>query len=326
VHQFVRKLITEWRRLELPAAGETVVIGVSGGADSLSLLLGMTHLVQTQKLSLRIIAAHFNHGLRGQDSDADEEFVRTTANTLEVEFATKRGHVSDEGNLEQAAREARYDFLRSTAASVHSNLILTGHTINDQAETFLMNLIRGSGIGGLAAMPSVRETELSGVRLVRPLLNWASRENTEGFCVDSRIEYRYDTMNDDTAFKRVRIRRILLPLLADMNPNIVANLAETAARLRELIPADAAHSEVSDSLSIADLVSLDEAVSRSLIRVWLGRQRGTLRALTAKHIAAVDALARSHKSGRVAEIPAGRVVRSGGKLTYLPNKVEKPAP
>src|SRR5688500_6416836 len=110
MHSFLRNLITEWRRLKLAVAEDTVVVGVSGGADSVSLLLALDYLRLAKKLDLRIVAAHFNHGLRNGESDADEEFVRALTTERKIEFAAKRAAALDKGNLEQNARAARYDF------------------------------------------------------------------------------------------------------------------------------------------------------------------------------------------------------------------------
>ena len=112
MHEFVRNLITEWRKLGLPFADATIVVAVSGGADSMSLLLAIEDLVRRKKLKLRIIVAHFNHKLRGKESDADEEFVERYSRDLGFEFATAVGKVSKKGNLEQNARNARYEFLQ----------------------------------------------------------------------------------------------------------------------------------------------------------------------------------------------------------------------
>ena len=239
MHKFVRNLITEWRRLQMPTANGTVIVAVSGGADSVSLLLALCELKKRGKLDLRLVAAHFNHELRGNESDADQEFVRGLTVKHGIEFATERaGKLPGEGNLEQNARAARYDFLTRTARNVQAFAVVTGHTINDQAETFLMNLIRGSGPVGLSGMKPIRvlpdaETEghgdagnsspiaasprhgvaeflpfSSSPLLVRPLLTWAKRIDTEGYCLDAGVEYRYDTMNEDTAF-RVRCKNLL---------------------------------------------------------------------------------------------------------------------
>ncbi len=348
MHKFVRNLNTEWRRLGLPTTNGAVVVGVSGGADSVSLLLALCELKQRGKQDLRLIAAHFNHGLRDGASDGDQEFVRGLTIEHKIEFATeKAGELPAEGNLEQNARRARYDFLTRTAANVEAFGVLTGHTINDQAETFLMNLLRGSGPSGLGGMKPIRflerekteksekETDVDGISpllpftssplLIRPLLTWAKRIDTEGYCVDSGVEYRYDTMNEDTAFKRVRIRKILLPLLKDFNPKIIDTLAQTAGLLQgvavEAFPALEGPKDA--EFALTDLKEVPEAKRLESLRTWLAGRRGNTRRLELKHIQAIERLALSTKSGRTAELPGGgRVVKRDGKLVYEENKVE----
>ena len=307
-----------------------MIVAVSGGADSVSLLLAVHELVRSGKLDLRIVAAHFNHRLRGAESDADQEFVRQLTGKHGIELALGHRTKPFEGNLEQDARDHRYAFLAETASDLNACAVLTGHTVNDQAETFLLNLIRGAGPGGLAGLAPVRplarnENDVDdAVSLVRPLLTWAMREQTEGFCHDKGVQPRYDTMNEDTAFKRVRIRKILLPLLKEMNPKIVTTLASTASLMGQ-IPSKAIESErapVKRYLEIKSLRQLSEPELFGVIRGWLREMRGTTRQLQLIHIAAIGRLAFSDKSGKIAELPGGRVIRSGGKLTFEKNKVE----
>jgi tRNA(Ile)-lysidine synthase len=330
MHAFVRSLITEWRRLDLPVEGETIVVAVSGGADSVSLLLALHDLKEREKLNHRIVAAHLNHHLRGSDSDADERFVKLLTQDLGVELALGGLELVSGGNLEQNARVKRYRFLAETAERVKAFAVATGHTINDQAETFLMNLIRGSGPDGLAAMRSTRTLNPHAADplptlLVRPLLTWAKRGDTEQYCKDRGIEYRYDTMNEDTAFRRVRIRKVLLPLLEDFNPKIVEVLANTANLIQSLPAVDDSENRFAeqDELILGEVRGLDSAELKAAIRTWLHARRGTRRQLGLKHITAVERLILSEKSGRVAEVPGGRVVKADGRLRYEENKVEK---
>ena len=324
MHQFVRKLITEWRGLELPVADSTIVVAVSGGADSVSLLLALEELTKTGKLKNRIVAAHLNHKLRGAESDADEEYVRKLTTRFGLELAV--GHSGElKGNLEQSAREARYEFLLATALKLKAMAVLTAHTVNDQAETFLLNLVRGSGPVGLGGIRPLRRLDKGDVVLVRPMLNWAMRRETEGYCQERGIEYCYDTMNEDTAFKRVRIRKILMPLLEDLNPNIIETLANTAAlmQLSNAVSTTQPKADDSGSLFLADLKLLPQTTLYATLRDWLGQRRGNLRSLELKHIRAIERLVHSEKSGRVAELPGGaRVVKSGGRLRYEENGVD----
>lgn len=363
MNKFVRNLITEWRRLELPTKDATYLVAVSGGADSLSLLLALVDLQKRSKIGHRLVIAHFNHRLRGNESDLDEDFVRKTAGRFDLELALGRGEFQTKENLEQKARRARYRFLTETAAKLSADGIITAHTLNDQAETFLINLIRGSGLEGLGAMKSVRRIdpteeipptplkkqgttdgstksgppaseERERIILIRPLLAWARREMTEQYCHDQGVEYRYDTMNEDRAYKRVRIRKILLPLLRDFNPNIIDVLARTAFLLQEDFQAlekirmyhlpgfeHLSDRDKPEFLPVSELKNLFPSMRRSILRNWLKHHRGNLRGLDSKHMAAIESLIFSRKSGKIVELPRRTAVKKeNGKLIYQENK------
>jgi tRNA(Ile)-lysidine synthase len=332
MNTFLRNFITEWRRLELPFIDSTFVAAVSGGADSVSLLLALKELRAIKKLDLRIVIAHFNHQLRGLESDKDEEFVRHLTSEYGLEFAVGRGNVSHEGNLEQNARTARYDFLTRTAENVHAMGVLTAHTVNDQAETFLINLIRGSGPDGLGGMKTTRSLQAKvqspkpgeldfgpDLILVRPMLSWARRSDTENFCREMGVEYRYDTMNEDLAFKRVRVRKILIPMLEEFNPKIIETLAKTAGLMRNgnAVP-DAPPVGIGEKLALKDLKPLEKPGLYVTLRAWLEHRRGDLRQIDLVHIEAIESLIHSKKSGKTIELPGGdTVMKEGGKLSFV---------
>lgn len=321
MHKFVRSLITEWRRLGLPVEGAAIVVAVSGGADSMSLLLAIADLVKRKKLQLDVTVAHLNHKLRGRESDADEKFVNSVATQLGLNFVSASASISRKKNLEQNARDARYKFLSIVAREENAFAVLTAHTQNDQAETLLMNLVRGSGTDGLSGMPSVRELE-SNVQLIRPLLSWASREDTENFCRDSGVKYRRDRMNDDDAFTRVRIRKTIIPELRKMNPRIVETLARTAELMRRGEGEKGRAGE--GELVLSELKRLEKPELYEVLRTWLRGTRGNLRGVQWKHIEAIERLIFSPKSGKTAEIPGGgRVVKGGGRLRFEKIKVDK---
>jgi tRNA(Ile)-lysidine synthase len=246
--------------------------------------------------------------------------------------------LSHEGNLEQNARIARYGFLTQTAENLHAQGILTAHTLNDQAETFLMNLIRGSGIEGLGGMKIKRvlnsqlstsdseETKIqnpkSKILLIRPLLNWARREDTENFCHLNKIVYRYDSMNENLAFKRVRIRKVLLPMLEDFNPKIVEALAKTSfllqqdfAELQEIAKRENSLGNI--EIQLNDIKNLSPSTRQRVLREWLKNTRGNLRNLDTKHLEAIESVIFSQKSGKTIELPNGEtIVKEDGKLTF----------
>ncbi|HEY2866952.1 MAG TPA: tRNA lysidine(34) synthetase TilS [Pyrinomonadaceae bacterium] len=324
MRRFERELITEWRRLDLPVEDGSIVVAVSGGADSVSLLLALDELRKAKKIGVRFIAAHFNHRLRGDESDADEAFVRELTSERKIELAVGHSTLSIKTNVEQNARVERYDFLQQTAANLKAVAVLTAHTVDDQAETFLLNLIRGSGIQGLSAMSPVRRLSADepDVALVRPLLRWARRADTEVFCHDLGIQFRSDTMNEDESFTRVRVRKILIPLLRDFNPKIVERLAETARLLRSELPTDQHISP--EPLKTVDLLPLAPAGLITLLRAWLGANRGDLRGIELKHIEAIGRLIHSRKSGKTVELPGGDAVfKQDGRLCFSKNLVEK---
>lgn len=321
-------------------------MGVSGGADSLSLLLAIDDLRTRKKLDCRIVAAHFNHKMRGAASEADEEFVKQIVSERGLELAIGHGEIGKKGNLEQNARDARYEFLAQTAKNVGSGYILTAHTVNDQAETFLLNLIRGSGIDGLSGMKPVREWRSEGMEesgsvgdpflpfsslphvpilLIRPLLRWAKREDTENFCRESGVEFRYDTMNEDMSFKRVRVRKMLLPMLAEFNPKIIETLARTANLLSEPGAVAAGFPAAPpDNLLVRELKLLSPQDLHQTLRTWLKTRRGSLRSITLKHIEAIESLIHSQKSGRTTELPGfGLVRKRDGHLSFENIKVDK---
>ncbi|MEP6902526.1 MAG: tRNA lysidine(34) synthetase TilS [Actinomycetota bacterium] len=342
MHKFVRNFLTEWRKLGLPFENASFIAAISGGADSLSLLLVLNELRERKKLQNRFVAAHFNHNLRGEASRKDAEFVRALSEKLDFEFV---GEISDDqyqiskkGNLEQNARVARYEFLTETAQSYKAFGILTAHTINDQAETFLLNLIRGSGISGLSGMKvlnskfqvsSSKFKEKSQISLIRPLLSWARRDDTENFCRENEIEFRNDAMNEDLGLKRVRVRKILLPMLEDFNPKIIETLAKTANLLQTesdilMELKDQKPNTKDPYLFLKDLKTLSKSAVYQVLRNWLKTNRDNLRQLELKHIEAIASLIVSRKSGKMVELPNDEIiVKKEGKIFFQKRKVEK---
>jgi len=324
----------------LPRASATVVIAVSGGADSAALLFALDELIKSKKLKIKMVIAHLNHKLRGKASDADARWVEDISKKLRhpllaAAVDVKKRAAKSNDNLEQAARRARYEFLEKTAKARKASVVLTAHTMSDQAETVLMNLLRGSGADGLSGIEPVRSIAPgSRTLLARPLLSWAKRSDTEGYCCEHSIDFRVDEMNADEVFARVRVRRQLLPLMESFNPKFVESLVRTTEILREdslaLETAAARLLELSldqqpkirsdqtaDSLR-ADLLRLaPPALRRRALRLWLARLRGDLRRLESVHIINVENLLLNTKSGRIVELPGGsKISRKGGLIHF----------
>ena len=208
--------------------GSRLIVAVSGGPDSLAMLHALHRIRYELLLDLHV--AHLDHRLRGVHSTADAEFVATTCAGLAIECTVDSVDVlafqeKRRMSLEEAAREARYDFLTRTANREGANAIALGHTADDQAETIVMNIIRGSGLGGLRGMlpKSTRRLSGSDITLFRPLLN-LSKDDTLRYCEALGISPRIDESNNSREMTRNRIRLELLPMLREFNPEIVASL------------------------------------------------------------------------------------------------------
>lgn len=216
----LNKLQSFLRRYDMLHAGDTVVCAVSGGADSVALLFAM-YLLRS-KLGITVEAAHFNHHLRGDESDRDEEFVKELCDRFNITLHLAGEQVkSGKKGLEAAARDARYGFLKTLPG-----VIATAHTADDNAETLLMHMVRGTGLKGLGAIAPV-----SG-NLIRPMLS-ITRVEILAFLQEYHLSYVQDSSNDTDAFLRNRLRRHVMPLLKEENPQLAENLSAMALRLRE---------------------------------------------------------------------------------------------
>lgn len=210
---------------ELIPSGSRVLCAVSGGADSICLL----HLL-SQREDVSLTAAHFNHQLRGAESDRDEAFVRDLCRGWGIPLTVGRGDVRawatrEKCSLEEAGRTLRYTFLFRAAEAEDCSLVATAHNAEDNAETLLLHLLRGSGLAGIAGITPQTHN------LVRPLLT-TSRREIEAYLAGHHIPHMEDSTNADDAYTRNRVRHQLIPLLEEMNPGFVRRLTAAIPRLR----------------------------------------------------------------------------------------------
>ncbi len=335
VGEVVRQSIAQH---DLVHPGETVVVGVSGGPDSLCLLHVLRNMKDDYGLDLHV--AHLHHGLRGREADADAEMVRTLADAWSLPCTIESADVpalAREHHLatEEAARRARYGFLRRVAGAVGSRCIAVGHNADDQAETILMHWIRGSGLGGLRGMlpvmplceyrlvePPGTESVAPGVRLVRPLLE-VPRIEIEAYCTSHRLEPRFDRSNLDTTYFRNWLRHEVLPMLASHNPNVRETirrsgrvLAGDHALLRSLL-LDAwtriVHTETQEHvvLDLEGWRALPISLQRSMIRESVQRLRRTLRDVTFVQVENAVHVARDGTTGAQSTLPRGLMLTVG---------------
>jgi tRNA(Ile)-lysidine synthase len=287
-------------RLEVPPdVAAPVVVGCSGGADSLALL------ALAADAGLEPIAVHVDHGLR-PGSEREAQVVAGAAARLGARFDARRVHTDAGSNLEARARAARYDALESARAQHEATAVLVAHTADDQAETVLLNLLRGSGSPGLAGMPARRG------RVVRPLLG-VRRSDVRAECARRELVPVDDPSNDDVAFRRNWIRHEVLPLLErgagrDLTP-VLTRQAEVLREESDFLDALARAAWPGEAGPRAqDLARLPEPLARRAVRSWLGPPPPAL--------AEVDGvLAVAHGTRRAVDLAGGRrVQRHAGVL------------
>jgi tRNA(Ile)-lysidine synthase len=356
MHRILHKRVLETvARHGMIRAGDRVGLGVSGGADSVALLRIFADL--RASLGITISVLHFHHQLRGAVADEDERFVKALAGKFGFQFESGRADVATEAkrnrwNLEDAARRLRYQFFASTAASHSLDCVAVAHTADDQAETVLSHLLRGSGITGLAGIHPV-----AGL-IVRPLLDLRRAELRE-YLSSIGQAWREDATNQDTSRTRARIRHELIPFLErDFDPAAVTRLARIASHAREdeafwralederfcaLTTRDAAGAI---SLDAADLLapfpSLTscavssgatraapakpnpaKALTRRLVRRIYAQVRGSREQLTASHVDAVLDLAAKSQSGSAVDLPGMTVERIFNRLIFAEANVRR---
>ncbi len=313
----------------LISSGEIVVVGVSGGADSVCLL----HVLARwqSKLDIKLRVAHLNHQLRGVESEADAKYVANLADKLGIPITVGKRDVAAykaERNCstEEAARELRYDFLAKIADDIGANRVAIGHTRDDQVETILMHILRGAGTSGLrglepcSPLPYSKGTSLRAQRskllVIRPLLN-VTREETLNYCQERQIEPRIDSSNLSLSFFRNRLRLELLPLLREYNPSVdqaLLRLAEIAAddisfveqQAFQLWDEVARQEDDAIYLDKGKIAALPIALQRQLLRLAIARLVGDTRDIEANHIEAIRSLL-SKPVGKRTSLPHGLV-------------------
>jgi tRNA(Ile)-lysidine synthase len=222
--------------------GDRICVAISGGADSVALLLTLhaANSIPRDSLGVGLSAVHINHNLRGEESDADQQFVEDLCISLDIPLHLHQANVPDRvaqtraagdpETIEEAARNARYEFFTTLLASGHADSILTAHTLDDQAETVLMKLLRGAWTEGLSAIHPILTLQKG--KILRPFLN-TRRADIEAFLKSTNQPWCEDSTNTDTAFTRNKIRHELLPQLRAYNPSIEQTLANLAELARE---------------------------------------------------------------------------------------------
>jgi tRNA(Ile)-lysidine synthase len=350
-HDLQNRVLETIERHAMIRPGDRVGLGISGGADSVAMLRIFRKL--QPDLGITLVILHFNHLLRGAVADEDERFVQSLAREFQLEFESGREDVSGEArlngwNLEDAARRLRYRFFSSAAEALRLDRVAVAHTANDQAETLLSHLLRGTGLAGLAGIYPVAG------RIIRPLIE-VEREELRGYLSEAQQVWREDATNEDTSRTRARIRHRLIPLLLrDFDASAVKRLSRFAQLAREdevfwrgleeerlqsltrressseislpiesllsplplLVPTEGRAGNAPSTFSISANVSATISLTRRLVRRIFAELRGSRQQLTARHVESVIELATKSQSGARIDLPGVVVEKIFDRLCF----------
>ncbi len=309
------------RDKSLVSAGQKMLVAVSGGPDSVCMLDILIKLHEELDIGLHIV--HLNHKLRGVESDADTEYVTRLARKMEIPVTVESRNVLQykelkRTTLEEAAREVRYSFFCEVAKSVGADCVAVGHTSDDNVETVLLHLIRGTGTRGLRGLQPVSGWQYSGknLRIIRPLLE-VNRQETSEYCIENNLEPRIDSSNLSLSPLRNRVRLQLLPVLESYNPQVAEALLRTARiagddlaaldveinRLQENIIEKQGETIILEKESFLEMAP---AWQRQLLRKSIEGLRGNLKDIEVRHIEEILGML-NRPAGRSIDLPGGLV-------------------
>ncbi|MBL7068690.1 MAG: tRNA lysidine(34) synthetase TilS [Candidatus Omnitrophica bacterium] len=318
LHKKVEETIKRYGMLK---KGDRVLVGVSGGPDSIFLL--NTLYAMKDKIGVSIFAANLDHGIRGKASERDSEFVKREAKKLKVKCVHDKLRLTQDQlhgklSVEEVLRLKRYEFFKRAARRFRANVLATGHTLDDQAETVLMRVIKGSTIKGLAGIPPVGKN--IGLKIIRPLIETEKREILD-FLDENNIPYRVDRTNLKERYFRNRLRNRVIPYLERYNPRLKRSLSLMAESLREdkefieetkktkraLIKANGK----CVSIKLKDIVIQPKTLQREILRDALVESGANIKKLNFRHWRDMREFLRHKRSGQSLDLPGGVAVRRG---------------
>jgi tRNA(Ile)-lysidine synthase len=321
-------------RYDMIQPGNLVIVAVSGGPDSVCLL----HILHELKdaLDVHLVVAHFDHGLRPAEDESETAFVRGLAGSLDLPFETAKGRLlarKTAGSMEEAARNARYGFLEKVRKKRKARKIALGHNSNDQAETIVMRLLRGSGPSGLTGIPPSRDGSI-----IRPLIE-IERPEIEKYLQAKKLAFVTDPSNLRTDCLRNMIRLEVMPLLGYHQPRLAHLLGRTAEILRDendyleriaeaWLKKEVTHNpDKSYEVSNPSFLGLPVALRRRAIRLLVAMVKKDLRRITWDHVEAIQKLAQAEKPQAVLRFPGGiEVRRTYDRLGFHASQKKKGAP
>lgn len=319
------------RSYEMLKAQDTVLAAVSGGPDSVFLLNALKNLKSKLRLK-KIAVCNLDHGLRADESSEDSAFVKNLASELGFEFIHKAidlKKLARKGiSIEEAAREERYKFFEEAAEKSGADILATGHTLDDQAETVLMRFIKGSALKGIVGIAPVRE--FGRLKVIRPLIE-IEKSEIVSYLDGADIGYRIDRTNAEPIYFRNIVRSQIIPFLEKYNPKLKRSLFNLAEHLREDFDfIEQAKSKIKDSRSnsgamrvevrLNDIAVQPRALQKEILRDLLEDAGGEVKRLSFRHWKEMESLIRRKSTGNSVDLPGGiRVMRLADKIIFSKN-------
>lgn len=315
------------RNYEMLKSGDTVLVAVSGGSDSLFLLQVLNHLKSKLKLK-KLIVCNLDHGIRGKESSEDSLFVKKITEGLNLGFIHKKIDLSKKRSkklsTEEIAREERYKFFNDAAKAVKADVVATGHTLDDQAETILMRIIKGASLKGVIGISPVREER--SLKIIRPLFELEKAE-IERHLDEIGLEYRVDSTNAEPIYFRNVIRKDIIPYLEKYNPRFKRALCSLAEHLREDFEfineaksaiGHFAHSRgASLEIKLKDLAIQPKALQKEIVRDALDKSGGEVKRLNFRHWKEMEQFIKHKRKGSAIDLPGDiRVTRTASSLIF----------
>jgi len=327
----IEQVLKTARSYEMFKPGDTVLAAVSGGPDSVFLLHALKNLKNKLKLK-KIAVCNLDHGLRADESKEDSTFVKKLAAELGFEFIHKTidlKKIARKGiSTEEAAREERYKFFQEAATKTGADVLATGHTLDDQAETILMRFIKGAALKGIVGIAPVKE--FGGLKVIRPLIELEKSEILS-YLDDSGIGYRIDRTNAEPIYFRNVVRSQILPFLEKYNPKLKRSLFNLAEHLREDFDfIERAKSSIKGNRSdpdatlveirLKDIAVQPGALQKEIFRDLMEDAGGEVKRLSFRHWKELEALIRQKSSGNSVDLPGGvRVTRFADRIVFSKN-------
>ena len=323
----IERVLRTTRNYDMFKAQDTVLVAVSGGPDSVFLLFCLKFLQPKLKLK-KLVVCNLDHGIRGKESREDSSFVKKITEDSNLGFIHKKIDLSKKRSkdlsTEEIAREERYKFFNDAARAVKANVVATGHTLDDQAETILMRIIKGASLKGIIGISPVREE--GSLKIIRPLFELEKTE-IERHLDERGLEYRIDSTNAEPIYFRNVIRRDIIPFLEKYNPRVKRALCSLAEHLREDFEfineaksavGHFAHSAgASLEIKLKDLAIQPKALQKEIVRDALDKIGGEVKRLNFRHWKEMEQFIKHKRKGSSIDLPGDiRVTRTVAALIF----------